>query len=311
MSACRGSRFHSRDSVIPRVIPVFLCGLEPVLLVRSHQRGFSRATGSVVGRSPAFLPCRPQWTTALPLHGGVYWRWIELLSFIAAVAVACVGKVLPRSMSLPSYVLRRRTEEVTRRVFFRLYGTDTPFVRERREYEKTLHTLRRQFREAYELERADIERARKARVEAAQQQQRREAAEHHRKLETLKERLRKEVKPIKPSPDAAPVVVIDPVQLDAYCDEFGLGYVTLARRAVEKELRRADEGTESTQALRDAERSRAIMRKHVELRLTQLKRMRLAQILQAQSDQWITRDRLDAIVDTVVRELFESKRESL
>jgi hypothetical protein len=214
-------------------------------------------------------------------------------------------------MSLPSYVLRRRTEEVTRRVFFRLYGTDTPFVRERREYEKTLHTLRRQFREAYELERADIERARKARVEAAQQQQRREAAEHHRKLETLKERLRKEVKPIKPSPDAAPVVVIDPVQLDAYCDEFGLGYVTLARRAVEKELRRADEGTESTQALRDAERSRAIMRKHVELRLTQLKRMRLAQILQAQSDQWITRDRLDAIVDTVVRELFESKRESL
>jgi hypothetical protein len=41
----RGSRFHSRDSVIPSAIPVFPYGLEPVLVARSHQRGFSRATG--------------------------------------------------------------------------------------------------------------------------------------------------------------------------------------------------------------------------------------------------------------------------
>jgi hypothetical protein len=41
----RGSRFHSRDSVIPSAIPVSLYGLEAVLLARSHQRGFWRATG--------------------------------------------------------------------------------------------------------------------------------------------------------------------------------------------------------------------------------------------------------------------------
>jgi hypothetical protein len=45
MSASRGFRLDSRDSVIPSAIPVFLYGLEPVLLVRSHQRGFWRATG--------------------------------------------------------------------------------------------------------------------------------------------------------------------------------------------------------------------------------------------------------------------------
>jgi len=31
--------------VIPSAIPVLLSGLEPVLLVRNHQRGFWRATG--------------------------------------------------------------------------------------------------------------------------------------------------------------------------------------------------------------------------------------------------------------------------
>jgi len=45
MSASRGSRFHSRDSVILSAIPVFPYGLESVLLARSHQRGFWRATG--------------------------------------------------------------------------------------------------------------------------------------------------------------------------------------------------------------------------------------------------------------------------
>jgi len=45
MAASGGSRFHSRESVIPSAIPVSLYGLEAVLLARSHQRGFWRATG--------------------------------------------------------------------------------------------------------------------------------------------------------------------------------------------------------------------------------------------------------------------------
>jgi len=40
-----GSRLHSRDSVTPSAIPVFLYGLETVLPAGSHQRGFWRATG--------------------------------------------------------------------------------------------------------------------------------------------------------------------------------------------------------------------------------------------------------------------------
>jgi len=41
MAASGGSRFHSRESVIPSAIPVSLYGLEAVLLARSRQRGFA------------------------------------------------------------------------------------------------------------------------------------------------------------------------------------------------------------------------------------------------------------------------------
>ncbi|KAK4529711.1 hypothetical protein CCYA_CCYA02G0568 [Cyanidiococcus yangmingshanensis] len=192
----------------------------------------------------------------------------------------------------------------------RHFGTDSPFVRWRRQYEKELHELRRKFREASEQESIQTELARKARAEASISRQRSEAAEHRRKLEMLKERIRREVEPVKPTANASPAVVIEPAKLEAYSEEFGFGYVMLARRAVEKELKRTDQGAALNRALREVRRERAIVRKHLETRVEQQKRVQLVQMLQTKSAEWITRDRVDVAVDAAVQEFFASGQDA-
>jgi hypothetical protein len=118
------------------------------------------------------------------------------------------------------------------------------------------------------------------------------------------------VEPVKPSPYAPPVVVIDATKLEAYSEEYGIGYVILARRAVEKELKRSDEGVAQIRALREVRRKRAIVRNYLETRVAQEKRVQLARMLREKSAEWITHDRVDTAVDAVVQAFYASGRES-